>query len=198
MRTVVSQSAWGILSLWLSSAAAEELTVELIDIDGNRTSIATLEMSPAITQRNQGRPDNGVAPGDNRVQEFSLQLNEQVFSNEFLSMRPFKCLRHKQRMLCRLEYPYPKDSVVSDVDLRNLEYDLLFIEKSANEYGINAWNGRYFKLQRVAGGFSGLLHEVDLDVLAVPPHPDTRYPITNDMLHPADVETSLYPSLEIQ
>ena len=73
--------------------------------------------------------------------------------------------------------------------MRSLEYDLLFIHRGANDYGIDAWNGLYFKIDDVsksAGAVSeivGHLREVDLNILASPPENGVVWPITEEDLH---------------
>ncbi len=106
--------------------------------------------------------------GDGR--RITVRLNAPEFQEEFLSMRPFRCLRDSKEMWCHLAYPYETRSRVTEGDLVDLEYALLFLYKSPNTYGIDAWNGLYFKLEPDgSGGLKGNLHEVDLNVLAVPP-----------------------------
>lgn len=129
---------------------------------------------------------------------YKISWQEDVFTNEFLSMRPFKCIHHDKQMVCHLIYPYEKQGYITSTDFMDLEYDLLFLHKSATEYGINAWNGLYYKLSQTNKGFTGQLMEVDLNVLAAPPEDGVLRPITNDMLHEADPTVHIYPKLLIE
>ncbi|MGR8920495.1 MAG: hypothetical protein ACU85V_12835 [Gammaproteobacteria bacterium] len=101
-------------------------------------------------------------------------------------------------MLCHLAYPYAKGARVTAADLRDLEYDLMFVQKTPEEYGIDAWHGRYYVLGFTDDGIEGILHEVDLNVLAAPPEDGVTYPVTADMLHPADAAAHPYPRLLIR
>ncbi len=101
---------------------------------------------------------------------FKLELDNPELKPEFLSMRPFRCLQDPKEWWCHLDYPYDLKRRVTPADLTDLEYSLLFITKGPNAFGIDAWNGLYFHLdQGPDGTLSGNVHEVDLNVLAVPP-----------------------------
>ena len=171
---VLSVTAVLLAAVAAAPLAAEPavLTIRLEDTHGAGIDIGRLTLVPAATGRDQ--------------QAFRVTLDAPQFVDKFLSMRPFRCLDTAGRWLCHLPYPYPKADTLGADDLRNLEYDLLFVEKTPEEYGIDAWNGRYFRLVRTAEGFTGELHEVDLNVLAAPPEDGVRYPVSVDMLHPAD------------
>ncbi len=129
---------------------------------------------------------------------YKISLVDAVFSNEFLSMRPFKCISQSGQMVCHLIYPYKKLGYITEEDLTDLEYDLLFLHKSATEYGINAWNGLYYDLKLTDGELQGTLKEVDLNVLAAPPDKGDIRPVTEDMLHEVDSEHHLFPRLIIR
>lgn len=129
---------------------------------------------------------------------YKIQFSKTVFSDHFLSMRPFQCIELGEQMLCRLAYPYDKGMTVTANNLKNLEYDLLFIHKSADEYGIDPWNGRYYKLSMTESGLKGVLNEVDLNVLSSPPREGVSYPITDGMLHEVSPDVHLYPKLLIE
>lgn len=162
------------LLLPVSTGAATDtvtgaFTVTLESTDGTELKIGQLEI-------------------DEDAREF--EPDENLFTNHFLSMRPFRCFNHDKVMWCHLPYPYEKPVEVSGSDLRSVEYDLLFIHRSANDYGIDAWNGLYFKmlpdsLNRTDGGAElvGELREVDLNILASPPENGIVWPITEEDLH---------------
>ncbi|MEW8690736.1 MAG: hypothetical protein AB2535_06590 [Candidatus Thiodiazotropha endolucinida] len=118
---------------------------------------------------------------------YRIEWDEAQFENHFLSMRPFKCLPHPVQLICHLPYPYEIKRKIGNEDLTDLEYDMLFLHKSPQEYGINAWNGLYFKFQRDRNGFVGELRETDLNVLQAPPEEGDLRPIDPDALYePSD------------
>lgn len=129
---------------------------------------------------------------------YSLDIDDDKFSNHFLSMRPFKCFQGPKQMLCYLPYPYKKTYKISDTDLQDLEYDLLFIHRKASDYGINPWNGLYYKLSlNQDAKLTGVLNEVDLDILAAPPDEGVTRPITDSDLTLAEQDSYSYPVLTI-
>ena len=128
-----------------------------------------------------------------------VKLNEALFKEHFLSMRPFKCLEGAARFYCHLPYPYEWKGEITETDLTDLEYGLLFVQKAPSEYGINLWNGIYYKLTLGADGkISGALHAVDMDNLASPPAKGDFRPLTPDMLNPAAPEGEWLPFLKIE
>ena len=135
---------------------------------------------------------------ENEKVTYEIEFKEDKFNDEFLSMRPFKCIHKSGQMLCHLVYPYKKQGHISEQDLVDLEYDLLFLHKDASEYGIDPWNGLYYNLKLGTKGFVGTLKEVDLNVLAAPPEDGVLRPVTSDMLYDADTAQHLFPGLIIQ
>ena len=133
---------------------AGERTITLVADDGTRLPIGRL----------------GLAPGDGGALGLSVVLDAPQFGDEFLSMRPFRCLTRAKEMWCHLPYPYQTRGRITADDLVDLEYALLFLFKPPTAYGIDAWNGLYFKLGvEPDGAITGAAHEVNLDVLATPP-----------------------------
>ncbi len=131
----------------------------LIDQQGNEVAIGQVEFS---TQQ-QGAA--GVV----------VDMNSTDFEDQFLSMRPFKCLTESSEWFCYLPYPYELSRTVTPSDLTELEYQLLFIWKSPKSFGIDAWNGVYYQLTRQDDGtITGALLQGDLNVLADPPEPDSH------------------------
>jgi hypothetical protein len=151
---------------WASLSGVYRLTLE--DAQGDRQTLGEVKITPA-----QG----GFS--------YRIVWDHERFENHFLSMRPFKCLPHPQRMICRLPYPYHLPRIISQERFTDLEYDLLFLHKVPGEYGINAWNGLYFKLGREQGNLVGELQETDLNVLQAPPEAGVAYPIDPQEIHPA-------------
>ncbi len=111
---------------------------------------------------------------------FQVDWNETRFANHFLSMRPFHCLEDVERMLFHLSYPYRNDRRLLGDDLTDLEYALLFIRKTADEYGIDPWNGVYYRLPWDGDGIRGELMEVDMNLLASPPPDGVLRPLLKE------------------
>lgn len=130
--------------------------------------------------------------------DYALQLDSPRFTDQFLSMRPFRCLAGPGEMLCHLPYPYSLTRHITDDDLTDLEYDLLFLRKSASEYGINAYNGVYYRLRWDGDGLRGELHEVDLNPLAVPPEAGETRPIRAGDLYEADPGAHWLPEIRMR
>ncbi len=140
--------------------------VTLIAANGTRQAIGHVTLTP---------------DGDGAA--IAVVLDAPEFGEQFLSMRPFRCLPHTKEMWCHLAYPYATKGRISAGDLTDLEYALLFLFKPPAGYGIDAWNGLYFKLAvDKEGGFSGTLHEADFNVLAVPPDAGNLRPIPHSAL----------------
>lgn len=130
---------------------------------------------------------------------YDLTLAHDPFDDFFLAMRPFKCLTDKptDRNHCYLVYPYENKRFISEGDLTDLEYDLLFIRRSAKDYGIDPWFGSYYKLKWVDERLEGVMYEVDLDILISPPKDGNLRPITESDLTLAEKEAQWLPSLQI-
>jgi hypothetical protein len=139
-----------------------------------------------------------VFAGSGGTRSVAVQLNEALFKDHFLSMRPFKCLEGV-KFYCHLPYPYEWKGVISGDHLTDLEYALLFVQKEPTAYGINLWHGIYYKLGLSVGGrISGALHEVDMDTLASPPAAGHLRPLTPDLLTKADPAGQWLPELAIE
>lgn len=157
-------------------------SITLVAADGTRLDIGKATFTATA---------NGAA--------VAVALDAPDFRDEFLSMRPFRCLPHEKEMWCHLAYPYATKSEVRIEDLADLEYALLFLHKPPAGYGIDAWNGLYFKLATDgAGGLVGELHEADFNVLAVPPEASVLRPIPHSALTPVGAETHRFHRVEIR
>ena len=135
---------------------------------------------------------------DNDVYGINVEMDSPLFDDQFLSMRPFRCLTESSEWFCYLPYPYELKKTINNEDLTDLEYQLLFIWKSPKDFGIDAWNGIYYQLTlKDDGTISGQLLQGDLNVLASPPdaysHPIDLYEFTHE-----GAENRLYPSLIIR
>lgn len=129
----------------------------------------------------------------------TVTMDNERFTEHFLSMRPFRCLQGEQEWFCYLPYPYELQNVVSEDDLSDLAYNLLFIKKTPTEFGIDAWNGLYYQLTVSDDGYiSGTLFEGDLNVLQSPPANKYDKPIDLDEFIEGDSSKRLFPSLVIR
>lgn len=158
-------------------SVAEERRVYLMGEDDTRIEIATLNLSPDGT--------------------YSVAMRDEAFQDHFLSMRPFKCIEGPQKHWCHVPYPYEIRRDLND-DLTDLAYDFLFLWKGAGEYGINMWNGVYYRLEGTGATYEGRLYEFDMGRLAVPPAPGELRPIREKHLTLGDPSTHLFPRLMIE
>ena len=129
--------------------------------------------------------------------QFRFTMDDSKFSDQFLSMRPFKCL-DGDTMVCHLAYPYERMMKIQTGDLADLEYEFLFIARSPTEYGIDPYNGRYFVLENTDDGYVGTVHAVDLNILAAPPEVGNLRPITPADLDLLEPESERFPRLRIR
>lgn len=156
-------------------------SIELIGKEQN-TSIGTVQF--------KNLPD-GTA-------NFSIDITGDDFSDHFLSMRPFRCITGTEDWYCHLAYPYELNNSISADDFTNLEYQLLFIQKKKNEFGIDAWNGIYYKLALTdTGAITGKLMQGDLNVLSSPPEPYS-HPIDLNEFFGDEAHKQRYPALTIK
>lgn len=127
-----------------------------------------------------------------------VEINNDKFTDHFLSMRPFRCLEGQTEWFCYLPYPYDLRSIVTPEDLTDLEYQLLFLLKRPEEFGIDAWNGLYYKLDLEAdGSIIGKLLEGDLNSLQSPPGEKYARSVDLGEFIPASVQSRLFPTLRI-
>ncbi|MEM6938780.1 MAG: hypothetical protein AAF943_11250 [Pseudomonadota bacterium] len=169
------------VALFASAALAETHSWEgrrvfLEDASGERLHIATL---------------SGTALG------YAVAMNEAVFTDHFLSMRPFKCLNGSEKTWCHVPYPYAIKRQTAG-DLIDLEYDFLFVWKGLTDYGIDMWNGVYYRLAPEGDRFVGHLHEMNMDILAVPPAEGVLRPIRAVDLEASEPESHWLPRLVIE
>lgn len=163
---------------------------------------------PALAELNgekqillSGHGDQHVALGSvtfNGDGSYAVAFDDHLFSEHFLSMRPFKCMTGPQDMWCHLPYPYEKKGRINGQDLADLEYDLLFIHRKAADYGIDAWNGLYYQLSVDGDALVGELREVDLNILAAPPEDGDLRPIGPADLNDADPVRHWLSRIEIR
>jgi hypothetical protein len=102
-------------------------------------------------------------------------------------------------MWCHLAYPYDLNRTITAADLADLEYSLLFLFKPPTGYGIDPWNGLYFKLALGAdGALSGTVHDVNLDPLGVPPADRAVRTIHDSDLTRSDPASRRFSRIEIR
>ncbi|MDJ0627675.1 MAG: hypothetical protein QNJ44_05405 [Rhodobacter sp.] len=129
---------------------------------------------------------------------YSVSMLEAPFTDHFLSMRPFKCLEGPAKHWCHVPYPYEIARRVTDEDLTDLEYDFLFLWKDATDYGIDMWNGVYYKLEADDGRLVGRLHEMDMDILSAPPEGGNLRPVREVDLEESDPASHWLPVLVVE
>lgn len=157
-------------------------SIILVAADGAKLKIGSVQFTPE---------------GDGAKIDVALDAPE--FAEEFLSMRPFRCLAGAKETWCHLAYPYTWNGHVTADDLIDLEYALLFLFKPPAGYGIDAWNGLYFKLAIAEdGSIAGDLHEADFNVLAVPPDKSVLRPIPHSALTATSPEAHRFARVEIR
>lgn len=159
-----------------------EKSITLVAHDGSRQTIGRVQFTP-----------------DGEAAKIAVTLDAPEFREEFLSMRPFRCLSGPQQMWCHLAYPYSTRSRITASDLVDLEYQLMFIWRTPDRVGADAWNGLYFKLAvQPDGAISGDLHEADYNPLAVPPADAFARPIGHGDLSRAEPGRRLFDRVEIK
>jgi hypothetical protein len=137
--------------------------------------------------------------GVGETRAFAISMADGLFKDHFLSMRPFKCLEGVTKFYCHLPYPYAVKGVISEGDLTDLEYALLFVQKEPQAYGINLWYGVYYKMALQTGGaISGALHDVDMDLLASPPAAGEMRPIKHSDIAASPPDANWLPTLTIE
>ena len=167
---------------YASADLSGEKTVFLVQADGSEVSIGTIKFTP-----------------DDDNTKFKFTLDESKFAVYFLSMRNFNCYETSKQKVCYLPYPYKTHGQITKDDLRDLEYNLLFIRVLPDEYGINAWNGIYYKLSLLDDGtVSGQLMNADLNVLAVPPDDPYARPIVEGEMSVGNADKHQFPTLSIR
>ena len=168
-----------------SAASADPLagtkTVTLMAPDGSRLAVGRVRFEP-----------------DGDASRYALSWDEAAFEDHFLSMRPFRCLAGPDKHWCQVPYPYDIRRRVDAQDLRDLEYDMLFVWKGAGDYGINMWNGVYYVLEIDGDRIVGRMREIDMDILSAPPAAGDLRPLRPGDLHETDPESHWLPIVVIE
>lgn len=161
-------------------------TVTLITPAGDKTVIGKVELKPA---------HGGYT--------FAITFKTEAFSVLYMRESNFLCLETQNREVCHFPYPpgdYAPDDVsgvISDGDLRALEYALLFVEmrKPPEEVDFNPFNGLYYKLKIVDGHIEGTVHGVDF-TSTYPDGAVGKYVI--ERLDEVDMASQRFPRLVIE
>ncbi len=161
----------------VGASEGRALKAYLVPLEGERIHVADISLS------SDGSYELGYA--------------EAPFGDYFLSMRPFRCIAGPDKHWCHLPYPYENRRNISN-DLADLEYDFLFIWKEATDYGIDTWNGVYYQIAPDGSGWRGVMHDVDMDVLAVPPDAGNFRPLQDKHTEEAEAEGHWLPYLVIE
>ena len=169
-------------SAWTEEIAPGAYEVVLEAQNGEAIPVAKLVMSAST----------------NGQMTYEVDWDDTKFSDQFLSMRPFKCLDGAKKQWCRVPYPYENKRRLSADDVTDLEYDLLFIWKRQGDYGIDMWNGVYYELELTADGLKGAMNEMDMDILSAPPDDGNLRPIGEFDLEPADPDSHWLPRVLIR
>ncbi len=154
--------------------------VFLVDKQGNHSSIGSISFQQSGEER-----------------QYELHLDHSKFTDYFLSMKEMKCLEGPE-LWCHIPYPYKQPHYVGESDLRHLEHDLLFMFKRKEEFGVNFWNGVYYRMHIENGIILGEARAVDLNLLASPPDNLEQPPISNAELDDIDRDKRWLPILEIR
>ena len=162
-------------------AEKSQKTIYLIDQKGKELKVGAIE----FIKKTQG-------------ETFKISWDESKFENFFLNMAPFQCIEGKL-MYCHLPYPYKTRKTITKTDLIDLEYELMFVQKVAAKYGIDFWNGVYFRLKRNSdGSFIGKVWETDMNELMAPPPNEYDRPVGGDDLSEAPEGKHRFPQIEIR
>lgn len=179
---------WMLLAAAGGSAIAEpslptgERQITLVSSTGERARIGRVTFTP-----------------DGEARTITVNIDSDAFRDEFLSMRPFRCLSGTKELWCHLPYPYELRGRITASDLTDLEYSLLFLFKPPTGYGIDAWNGLYFRLAlSESGAVRGVLNDVNLDILAAPPDDKLARTITASDLTPAEPGSHRFATVVIE
>ena len=178
---------------WMALATLIGAPSMALDLDISKPSDWLISLHPQ-TGEAIGVGSISFEPVDGGL-TYRLDWDDSQFTDQFLSMRPFKCLEGPKKQWCRVPYPYENRRVVSEADLTDLEYDLMFIWKNQGDYGINMWNGVYYQIETAQGALIGEMNDMDMDLLSAPPDAGILRPIGEFDVEPADPDSHWLPKL---
>ena len=182
MKIVFILLALCFCSVSIAADFPEQANIYLLDSNNKETRIGEMNFTGT----------------DNDLTAIQVNIDTDAFTEHFLSMRPFRCIEGESEWFCYLKYPYDLRSVITADDLSDLEYQLLFIRKTPSEFGIDAWNGLYYKLSlHDDGSITGKLLEGDLNSLQSPPAEKYAKPVDLEEFIPGSKTKRLFPALRI-
>jgi hypothetical protein len=174
------------LSLTFSSVASAQSmaltgtkTIWLTNAQGEKVQWGTVVFEPPAGEK----------------QKFAVNPSPDL-REHFLAMRPFKCLAGPRQQLCWFPYTQVAQEIVGN-DTTPLEYALMFLHTKPAALHVNSGNGLYYRLTRTERGFTGALHDVDMDPIVVPRN-DRERPIKPAMLSVAEPASHWLPVLLIE
>lgn len=175
--------AIAVACAWVSPVTAADLAgrkqISLLAEQGEKVVIGHAEFAPK-----GGR------------YSFRVVLSDQPFGDYFLAMRPFKCIAHSVQQVCH--FPYRTSGQISEDDLVDLEYALMFLHKKPQAVSVDPWNGVYYRMQVVDSRIEGSAHNVDMNLVIEAPFDTPERLIAAKDLHPADAGSHRFPRLVIE
>lgn len=190
MKSILKLLYWTI-PVWVCIAISTQIQAQALPIGAKSVVLIDREGKEQVIGK-------VLFEGEGEKRRVKVTVDGPMFSDHFLSMRPFRCIEDSRQWACHLAYPYKLKGEISAQDLMDLEYQLLFIGKKPAEFGINAWNGLYYQLSvKSDGRLVGELQEADFNILSAPPDKDYARPITRAMLSPAGSQPR-YTRVEIR
>lgn len=196
-----------LATLSTASAFAEDYSITLTGNANEAVKVGVLTTKAteqAVEPKTESSGDNksgtkkDVAKHGVRGVDYKIKWETAQFEDHFLSMRPFKCLSGGGKLWCHTPYPYEIKRHLSDDDVTDLEYDLIFVWKPEGKYGIDLWNGVYYQLTPTEFGWKGVMKEYDLNILGIPPKAGELRPILEKDLNEASTEDHFLPFVEIR
>lgn len=174
-------SFWVFAALLSGAAQAADLSghksVVLLANDGSRVVIGQVRFQ---------RQGDGY--------DFGFEPDASKFTERFLAMRPFLCLDGPTQSLCHFAYATPRH--ITELDLTDLEYELMFLRKPRQAVSVDAFNGIYYELRVTPGGLAGELREVDMTPIVVPD--GSKRPIRRENLEKSDPAGHWLPRMVIE
>lgn len=131
------------------------------------------------------------------VATFALDIDRAVFTDYFLSMREFKCLKGDNELQCRVPYPYSNPRTLPGGDPVWLEHALLFFYKPPDDFGANLRNGVIYTLERTADGYAGTSAIIDLNDISGPPDDPAEPPFPRAIRFEGSPEDRWFPRLTV-
>lgn len=125
---------------------------------------------------------------------FRFEPDPSKFTERFLAMRPFLCLDGQTQSLCHFPYATPRR--ITEGDLTDLEYELMFLRKPRQAVSVDAFNGVYYEMRFTERGLAGELREVDMTPIVVPD--GSKRPIRREALERSDPAGHWLPRLVIE